>query len=84
MNTQDDVNLKLAKIEDRNRRVDADKKWERSWTRRIAVAVLTYAVACVFLWTINETNIFLKALVPVLGFILSTLSLRILRKVSDF
>ena len=70
---------RIKAIEERNLRVEADKKWETSWVRKIAIIVLTYLCAVLFLWVINENQIFLKALVPVLGFILSTVSLRFLR-----
>ena len=72
---------RIKAIEERNARVDADKRWETSWVRRIAIAVLTYLVICLFLYEIKETHIFLEALVPMLGFILSTFSLKILRNV---
>ncbi len=79
-----DLEERISKIEERNKRVEADKKWERSILRRVSIAVLTYLLICLFLYTINETNIFLKAVVPVVGFILSTISLRILRKIVKY
>lgn len=80
----DDITSRLEKIETRNARVEADKRWEISWTRRISIAVLTYIVICVFLFEIRETHVYLKALVPVLGFVLSTVSLRIIRKLAGY
>lgn len=79
-----DIEERISKIEERNKRVESDKKWEGSILRRISIAILTYLVICIFLYTLNETNIFLKALVPVIGFILSTISLRILRKIVKY
>lgn len=79
-----DIEERINKIEERNRRVESDKKWERSILRRVSIAILTYLIICLFLYTINETNIFIKALVPVVGFILSTISLRILRKIVKY
>ena len=79
-----DLEERISKIEERNKRVESDKKWEVSILRRVTIAVLTYLVICVFLYTINETNIFYKALFPVVGFILSTISLRILRKIVKY
>ncbi len=79
----DDINTRLSKIEERNTRVEADKKWETSIVRKVSIAVLTYAVICLFLFTIHESDIFLKALIPVLGFILSTISLKIIRKLAQ-
>ena len=75
---------RILKIEERNKRVESDKKWEGSILRRISIAILTYLIICLFLYTLKETDIFLKALVPVIGFILSTISLRILRKIVKY
>ncbi len=74
---------RIKAIEERNLRVDAEKRWETSWVRRIGIAILTYFVICLFLYVINENQIFLKALVPMLGFILSTISLGFLRKITN-
>ena len=75
---------RIKAIEERNARVDANKRWETSWVRRIAVAVLTYFVICLFFYETRETQIFLKALVPTAGFILSTISLRFLRNIVGY
>ncbi len=71
---------RIQVIEERNRRVELDKKWEKSFARIFTVSVITYIVAYVFLYNINATNPFLSALVPVLGFILSTQSLPFIKK----
>lgn len=73
---------KIKKIEARNKRVELDKKWETSWTRRICICILTYIIVIIYSYLIrNYDNILLSSLVPVIGFILSTLSLKLLRKV---
>ena len=71
----DNPEAQLRSILDRNTRVEAEKAWELSWTRRMTIAVLTYLVAIVFLWMIADTAPLLHALVPVAGYVLSTLSL---------
>lgn len=78
------IESRLQKIEERNARVEADKRWEVSPARKFTVAVLTYFVICLFLFVINEQQVFLKAVVPVLGFILATLSLRFIRKLVGY
>lgn len=65
----------IQRIHERNVRVEADKAWETSKTRRVLIALLTYVVVVLFLWVINAPSPFLVALVPVGGFVLSTLSL---------
>jgi hypothetical protein len=66
---------KLTAIEERNRRVEADKAWETSMTRRAIIAVFTYVIVVVFLFYINAERPFLMATIPVIGYILSTLAL---------
>lgn len=65
----------LIAIEARNARVDADKAWEVSLTRRGVISVITYFTAAFFMMLNDFTNPWLGAFVPVLGYILSTLSL---------
>lgn len=72
----------VLKIKERNKRVELDKAWETSWTRKICIMVLTYIVVIIYSYVIKELdNIFLSSLVPVIGFTLSTLSLGLVRKV---
>ena len=73
---------RIKNIEERNKRVEKDKAWEGTFTRRICIIVLTYIVVVIYSYIIkNNTNIFLSSLVPVIGFILSTLSLKAIRKI---
>ncbi len=65
----------LAAIRSRNARVEADKAWETSITRRLIIAAFTYVLASALLVWIRADQPFLAALVPTLGFLLSTLSL---------
>ena len=77
-----DLEKEIGAIKARNRRVEMDKAWETSWTRRICIAVLTYAIVVLYSFTISQiSNIWLSSLVPVIGFTLSTLSLGLVRKV---
>lgn len=71
--------LDVEMLQERNRRVEADKAWEVSWTRRSSIVVFTYVVALVWLVLIQEHQAYLKALVPAAGYILSTLSLPFLK-----
>ena len=71
----------IEQIKQRNKKVELDKAWETSWTRKICIAVLTYFVVVLYSFIINKfTNIWLSSLVPVFGFMLSTMSLKIIRK----
>lgn len=65
----------IAKLKERNRRVEADKAWETSLTRKIIVAVLTYLVIVIFFYFASLPNPWVNSIVPALAFILSTLTL---------
>lgn len=71
MNIEQELNL----IKERNRRVEAEKAWELSWARRLFLTIVTYAFAGIWLELINDSYPWLKALVPAVGYLLSTLSL---------
>ena len=72
----------IKHIKERNQRVEKDKAWETSWTRRICICILTYIVVVIYSYTINKiSNVFFSSVVPVIGLTLSTLSLTAIRKV---
>lgn len=78
MNIEKEIN----EIKNRNKRVELDKKWETCWTRKIFIMILTYIIVVIYSFLIKQyDNIFLSSLVPVIGFTLSTLSLKYIRKI---
>ncbi len=71
----------IEEIKKRNKRVELDKSWETSWTRKICIMLLTYIVVVIYSLLIKKiNNVYLSSLVPVIGFTLSTLSLKLVRK----
>lgn len=68
-----DIIERLEAIEARNARVELDKAWETSWTRRFSVALLTYLVVTGYLLIINNDKPLVNAIVPAAGYLLSTL-----------
>lgn len=77
-----DLENEIAKIKERNKKVELDKSWETSLTRRICICILTYIVVVIYSHLINEiSNIWLSSLVPVIGFTLSTVSLKLIRNI---
>lgn len=72
---QSSLEARLAIIEARNARVEADKAWETSWARKIAIMLLTYGVVLVYLAFVIGIEPWLNALVPVVGFLLSTITI---------
>ena len=72
----------IKEIKARNKRVELDKKWETSLTRRLCICLLTYVIVVIYSYIISKTsNIWLSSLVPVIGFTLSTLSLKGIRMI---
>ena len=62
-------------IKKRNLRVEADKAWETSMFRILSICVITYVTATAVMYFIGVKNVWLNALVPTLGYYLSTQSL---------
>ncbi len=71
---------RLATIEARNQRVEADKAWEVSWTRRLLIIGFTYVVVALVLTRIHPEGAWVDAIIPCFGYLLSTLSLPPLKK----
>jgi len=67
-------------LEVRNSRVELDKKWETSFTRKFLITVFTFLSIGIYMWAIGIKQPWLNAIVPTLGFTLSTLSLTWFRK----
>ena len=77
-----DLKQEIENIKNRNKRVELDKKWETSWSRRICIMSLTYIIVIIYSYLIRKyDNILLTSLVPVIGFTLSTLSLKYVRNI---
>ena len=71
---------RISNIEKRNKRVEADKDWETSSLRKILILVLTYIFAVLYLKIADTTNPFFGAVVPTVGFLLSTQTLNVIKK----
>lgn len=65
----------IEDIQSRNARVEADKAWETSKTRRTVIAVGTYVMACAYLAFLDVPQFYLHAAVPPAAFLISTLTL---------
>ena len=59
-----DLEKEIENIKERNKRVELDKRWETSWTRKICICVLTYIVVIIYSYVIRKyDNILLSSLV---------------------
>ncbi len=72
---------RINQIEQRNKRVEKDKAWESSMTRKILLVFFTYLTLAIYFKFVLQINPWLNAIVPTLGFYLSTLTLPFFRKI---
>lgn len=72
---------RISKIEQRNRRVELDKAWEGSATRKFLVFLCTYIVIGIFMWSIGLEKPHIQAIIPSIGFMLSTLTIPFAKRV---
>lgn len=80
INETENLEQKIQVIEERNKRVAADKAWETSWTRRILLSIFTYLAIGVYMWAIGIERAWLNAVVPAVAFMLSTLTMPFFKK----
>lgn len=73
--TSEELIKEIEQIKKRNKRVEVDKTWETSWTRKVLLMIFTYLAVGLYLQAITIPNPWLNAIVPSLGFLLSTLTL---------
>ncbi|HIK43440.1 MAG TPA: hypothetical protein IGR64_00990 [Leptolyngbyaceae cyanobacterium M65_K2018_010] len=64
----------VEELRDRNRRVEREKAWETSLTRRMLLVVLTYGITALVFWKIAVPSPLSDALIPSTGYIISTLT----------
>lgn len=69
----------IAAIRERNARVEGDKRWEVSNCRKLSILGLTYTVALLAFFSMGTRYFYLDALIPTLGYFLSTRSLPVIR-----
>jgi hypothetical protein len=75
----EDLKNEINEIKKRNKRVEADKAWETSWTRRIIILLLTYIVISIFFYFFLIPKPLLNAVIPTIAFIISTLTITIVK-----
>lgn len=70
-----ELEKEINALKARNRRVETDKNWETSYSRRGLLIIFTYLAIGLYLNAIHIENPWLNAIVPSFGFLLSTLTL---------
>ena len=76
-----DLEKEILLIKNRNKKVEIDKAWETSLTRKILLMIFTYLAISFYLRAINIDKPWLNAIVPSIGFLLSTLTLPYFKKI---
>lgn len=76
----EELKQEIENINARNRKVEKDKAWETSLTRRIAISISTYILVLIFLITIGADQPFLSAIIPAVAYLVSTTSLGIIKE----
>lgn len=77
---EDNLLKRVERLEARNKRVEGDKAWEISWARRISIMLLTYLVVAFYLHFVVHISPWVNALVPVIGYCASTLTISLFKK----
>lgn len=80
MPSLEELKNEIDEIKNRNKRVEADKAWETSWTRKILILALTYIVIVIFFFVAKLPDPFINAIVPSMAFVLSTLTIPVFKK----
>lgn len=71
----------IEKIISRNKKVEIDKKWETSFTRKFLISILTYFVIVLFFFYSWLWKPFVNAIVPTIWFLLSTFSMNFFKQI---
>lgn len=77
----EDLNKRVINIEIKNKKIEIDNAWRNSWTRNVLLLILIYLIALFCLKFKNSLNLYLWALLPCFGFLLSTLILKLVKKI---
>ena len=80
MSSPKELEKRIKSIEERNKKVEQDKDWELSYTRRFLLVLFTYLSISFYLQAIKIPKPWLNAIVPAIAFMLSTLALPIFKK----
>lgn len=75
MATLKQLEKEIEEIKNRNLRVESDKAWETSYSRRTLLVIFTYLAIGFYLQAIGIRNPWMNAIVPAIAFMLSTVTL---------
>ena len=70
----------IEEIKIRNQKVEKEKAWETSLMRKVSIACTTYLFISLVLFLLGNEKPFLNAIIPVIGYSLSTLSISLIKQ----
>ena len=76
-----ELHEKIKRLEERNKRVELDKNWELSYSRRMLLILFTYLAIGFYLQIIQVPRPWLNSIVPAVAFMFSTLTLPFFKKI---
>lgn len=79
--TLESLKQEIEQLKERNKKVEAEKLWETSIFRKISIIVITYVFMVIVMYFLKLWNPFIWAIIPTIGYFLSTLSLWIIKKI---
>ena len=75
-----EIQDEIRKLKARNKRVELDKAWEISWTRRILIALITYILIVIFMASVGLDEAYKAAIVPAIAYLISMSALPLFKK----
>ncbi len=80
MATIKQLESQIKELQQRNHRVESDKAWETSSSRKVLIVLITYILIVIFFYMANLPNPWINAIVPSFAFVLSTLTVPFCKK----
>jgi len=81
MPTLSNLQKRIETIEKRNAQVEKDKAWEVSVFRKVVLMIFTYLSIGLYMYAIDIAKPWLNAIIPTIGYYLSTLTLPFIKSV---
>lgn len=76
----EEIKSELELIKQRNKRVELNKAWETSLTRKLIIFVFTYILIGLTFVVIGNSEPWINAIIPTFAFFISTLTLPFVRE----
>ncbi|OGC57695.1 hypothetical protein A3H26_03910 [candidate division WWE3 bacterium RIFCSPLOWO2_12_FULL_36_10] len=76
-----DIEQEILAIKERNKKVESDKAWETSWSRKILISVATYFLVLLFFLILRVQNPWQNALIPTIAYFISSSTMSFAKKI---